>query len=81
MINNLPENEQTRHDESAAELGISIESHVEESLVDSTLAPPQTGMSIVEAFKKYFGPENGVDLDLSRDWSERPPIDFSDFDE
>lgn len=81
MINNLPENKQTRHNESSAELGISIESHVEESLVDSTLAPPETGMSIVEASKKYFGPENGVDLDLSRDWSERPPIDFSDFDE
>lgn len=81
MINELPENGRTRHDKGAAELDISIESHVEASPVDSALDSPQTGMSLVEAFRKYFGPENGVELDLSRDWPDRPPIDFGDFDE
>lgn len=78
--NDLFENERARCGESLADLDHSIEKHVEVSPVNSTLAP-QTVMGLVEAFRKYFGPENGVELDLSRDWPDRPPIDFGDFDE
>lgn len=80
-INAPSEGERPCPEVGVSELCKSMDSQIEEPPADHALDPPQSGMSLVEAFRKYFGPESGVELDLSRDWLDRPPIDFSDFDE
>ena len=80
-ISELSENERVVHEERAGKSGVSIEDLPQEPLVDSILDPPRTELSLVEAYTKYFGEKNGVELNLGHDWPDRPPIDFGDFDE
>jgi len=77
-INELPDTMKKALENRAAERGLSLEAHIREILQDSFSTPPRPRLSIVEAARKYFGPENGVELDLSRDWPERPPVEFQD---
>lgn len=79
-INNFSDDKQSCHEAGTTELCTSFEGQIEKPSVNSTLERAHRKMNIADAARKYFGPENGIDLDLSRDWSERPPVDFSDFD-
>jgi len=78
LLNDLPESVRTALEARAAERGLSLEAHIREVLQDSFLEPPRKRMNLAEAARKYFGPENGVDLDLSDRGSDRAPIEFED---
>lgn len=79
LLNDLPEPVRTALEARAAERGLSLEAHIREVLQDSFLEPPRKRMNLAEAARKYFGPENGVDLDMGNHQSDRPIVDFSDY--
>lgn len=58
----------------AAKHGVSMEEEVRQIICHAV----STSSRVSEVFRKYFGPEHGVNLDLSH---ERPPHEPMDFQE
>lgn len=56
----------------AAKHGISMEEEVRQILFQALSAPEK----ISNVFLKYFGPDNGVDLDALGQRKEHQPMDF-----
>lgn len=58
----------------AEEHGISMEEEVRRILCQVVRAPDK----LSDVFQKYFGPNNGVDLDLSAHHNPHHPMDFNE---
>ncbi|MBY0545377.1 MAG: hypothetical protein K2Q14_07520 [Gammaproteobacteria bacterium] len=58
----------------AAQHGVSMEEEARQILYHSLTAPQK----ISAVFRKYFGPKNGVDLNLSHQRKPHDPMDFSE---
>jgi plasmid stability protein len=58
----------------AAKHGVPMEEEVRQILSQAVKKPEQ----ISEVFRKYFGAENGIDLELSNPRKPHEPMDFSE---
>lgn len=77
-IPDFPDTIRTAFEALAAERGISLEAYVRQVLQDAYLNPPRKRMNMADAARKYFGPENGVDLELPSRHSCRELPEFDD---
>ena len=58
----------------AAKHGVPMEEEVRQILIQAVKTPER----VSEVFRKYFGVENGVDLDLLNPRKPHEPMDFSE---
>lgn len=58
----------------AAKHGVSMEEEVRQIICQVVKAPDK----ISEVFRKYFGHENGVDLEISEHQKPHNPMDFNE---
>jgi len=61
----------------AAQAGMSLEAFARKALQDALAAEDKPPQSIVNLAQKYFGSENGTDLDLPKRDTRREQVDFS----
>lgn len=71
-IRNLDQKSYTKLRIRAAKHGVSMEEEVRRIIVQTVTAPEQLG----EVFRKYFGTNNGVDLNIPSDKQPHEPWDF-----
>ena len=62
----------------ASERGMTLEAYVRQVLQEAYLDQPRKRMNMADAARKYFGPENGVDLELPSRHSCRELPEFDD---
>lgn len=58
--------------------GLSVDAYARELLSFAFAERNRGSMKLSEAFRLYFGPENGIELDLSGRDSGRKPIEFDE---
>jgi plasmid stability protein len=56
----------------AAARGVSMEEKARQIIYQTVSAPEQ----ISQVFRKYFGPENGINLDILNQRKQHQPVDF-----
>ena len=61
----------------AAKAGISLESYARRALQKASMGDVQEPTPLLELAKKYFGSENGVELDLPERSTHREPVEFN----
>ena len=61
----------------AAQAGMSLEAFARKALRDALDADKDAPTSILTLAAKYFGPENGIDLDMPERVTHREQVDFS----
>ncbi len=75
-IPDFPDRIRTAFEALAAERGITLEAYVRQVLQEAYLDQPRKRMNMAVATRKYFGPENGIDLELPSRHSRRELPEF-----
>lgn len=76
IVRDLPDRTKETLRVQAAKSGISLEAHARHILQKASSSDDFLHPSILDLASKYFGSENGVDLDLPDRTSEREKVDF-----
>ena len=79
-IHDVPDELKAAFELSAAADGLSLDAYVRELLAQAYAERNRGRMNLADATRLYFGPENGVDLDLSGRDSDRDLLEFDEFD-
>lgn len=58
--------------------GLTLESYLRQAIEKLPGAAPKDGAEILEIADKYFGRYGDIELDLSRDYTERPIVEFDE---
>lgn len=58
--------------------GLTLESYLRQAIEKLPGAVPRDGAEILEIADKYFGRYGDIELDLSRDYTERPVVEFDE---
>ena len=61
----------------AAKAGMSLEAYARRALQKASMADGHEPTPIMKLAEKYFGPKQGVELELPERASRREPVDFS----
>jgi plasmid stability protein len=77
-IHDFPDRMRTAFEALAAERGITLEAYVRQLLQEAYFDSPKKRDNMADLAQKYFGPENGIDLDLPSRHSGRELPEFDD---
>jgi antitoxin FitA len=75
-IRNLPDKTKDVLRVRAAQEGVSLEAYVRNLLQRVSTSETSPSTTIVDLARKYFGPKNGVDLELPSRRTHREPPEF-----
>ena len=75
-IRNLPDQIKESLRVKAAKHGVSLEAYLRTILQQASKPDNGKPVNILDLAQKYFGSENGVDLDLPERSSHRKPVSF-----
>jgi len=75
-IRDLPDSAKEALRVSAAKAGISLESYARGILQEASRHRFTQPVNLLKLAKEYFGPENGVELELPTRGSDRPCVEF-----
>ena len=77
-IHNVPEELRDSLEAYATEHGLTLQSYLLQGIAKMPRGRSRSGAEIVELANKLFEKYGDIDLDLSRNYTERPPVEFDD---
>lgn len=77
-IHDFPDAMREAFEAVASERGMTLEAYVRQLLLDVYFDGPKNRVNMADVARKYFGPENGIDLELPSRHSNRELPEFDD---
>lgn len=76
-IRDLPDTTKEALRRGAAQVGISLEAYARQILRAASTASVAPSSSLADLSRECFGPDHGVDLEMTPRATKRPPVDFA----
>lgn len=77
-IDDVPEKLRDSLEAYATERGLTLQAYLLQSITKLPRGRPRSGAELLEIADRYFADYGDIELDLSRNYTERPTAEFGD---